>query len=196
MGLQSGGVPGHSHAPNVFDTAGGHSSSGLSPPPRRQQASDTPLGARTQRSRYLQLALAGRTGLELAPRSPSFPLSTLGLRTAPGVVAARLAEPVSVFAARSGPGSGAAGTRRRSRRLHLLAAAAPEPRRLAHGDTAQRAGSLWHPGGGSRPRGAPPRYRVPSRSREPCGLGLEFSAPPRLRIPNISQPSLSPRQRH
>ncbi|KAM7325260.1 hypothetical protein ACRRTK_015513 [Alexandromys fortis] len=130
-----------------------------------RQASDTPLGARTQRSRYLQLALAGRTGLELAPRSPSFPLSTLGLRTAPGVVAARLAEPVSVFAARSGPGSGAAGTRRRSRRLHLLAAAAPEPCRLAHGDAAQRAGSLWHPGGGSRPRGAPPRTQDGDRSK-------------------------------
>lgn len=58
-------------------------------------------GPPTQRSRYLQLALAGRTGLELAPRSPSSQLSTLGLRTVPGVVAARLAEPVSVFPARS-----------------------------------------------------------------------------------------------
>lgn len=45
-------------------------------------------------------------------------------------------------------GLGAAGTRRRSRRPHLLLAAALEPRRPAPRDATQRAGWLWHPGGG------------------------------------------------
>jgi hypothetical protein len=42
-------------------------------------------------------------------------------------------------------------------------------RRRAQGRCSGGAGSLWHPGGGSQPQGAPPRYTVPSVSCRDSG---------------------------